>query len=169
MNLNIHAKNCDVSESMREYARSNFSFVSNYNDSSTQITIEVINKNSVQVKSVVKVKSESVVVSVTAPDYYQAITSASKKMKSNLLKATKIKKRHECDSIAESFIKSQEEVVEDVIIEKHQTPLYQMGLAEAISQLQIISSDILFFTEDGINIKVLTKGKDDSIKLFSVN
>lgn len=169
MNVIIHAKNCEITESMRDYAIKNFEFLSEYRNASTQLTIELMKKDSIQIKSIVKTESSSAVITVTSSDYYHAISSVSKKTKAKLNKSSKIKKRHECDSLAESFIKIQEDDIEELVVDKQQLPLYQLDLEDAISQLKNSPDNVLFFTTDGASVQVLTEDVNGSIKLFSTN
>ena len=166
MDLKLHAKNCEITESMKTYALERFSFLKNEEHLSIHLTVELIHKHAVKLK--VSVQPESTVVTVEAVDYYSAINFASKKIKSQRLKTSKTRKRHDCDSIGQSFYNIETNTSNHSLLKETSLPLYHFELEEAMNQIELSLDSILFFTEDGINIQLLVKDHEGIIKLYSV-
>lgn len=173
MNLNIHTKNCEITESMKNYATERLGFIGTENNTYSHLTVELIRKQSVLIKLVVLNNLGHFVVTVEAKNYYDGINSAVKKMKFKMNKASKTIKQHDCSPLAESLYLidtiNTHEAEDEQTLENNILPLYHLELSEAINQLETTPDNVLFFTSDSQSIQTLVKNELGEIKLFSTN
>lgn len=165
MDLKLHAKNCEITESMKAYALERFNFLGDEEYLSVHLTVELIHKHAVKLKA--SVQPESVTVTVEASDYYNGINMVSKRIKTQLLKTSKTRKQHDCHSIGQSFNNIDNNILDEPLLKETALPLYQFSLEDALSQLELSSDNVLFFTEDGTSIQLLVKDEEKTIKLYS--
>ena len=173
MKFNIHGKNIDVTDSIRDYVESKIGRLSKYfknSDLNASVTVRVRGKDQIVE---VTIPADRIILRAedTHSDLYAAIDLVTEKLERQIRKnKSKAKKSLKNVPVFTDFDVSSDEDIDEVIVKRKVIDTKPMSEEEAILQMELIGHDFYMFKNDKTNaICVVYKRKDSGYGIIEAN
>lgn len=173
MRFNIHGKNIDVTDSIKDYIESKIGRISKYfkdTDLNASVTVRVRGKDQI-VEVTIPTDRVTLRAEDTHSDLYAAIDLVSDKLERQIRKnKSKAKKSLKNVPVFTDFEVSTDEDIDEVIVKRKVVDTKPMSEEEAILQMELVGHDFYVFKNDKTNdICVVYKRKDTGYGIIEAN
>ncbi len=173
MKFNIHGKNIDVTDSIRDYVESKIGRLSKYfkeSDLTASVTVRVRGRDQI-VEVTIPTDRVTLRAEDTHSDLYAAIDLVTEKLERQIRKnKSKAKKSLKNVPIFTDFEVSNDEDIDEVIVKRKVIDTKPMSEEEAILQMELVGHDFYMFKNDKTNdICVVYKRKDSGYGIIEAN
>lgn len=173
MKFNIHGKNIEVTDSIKQYIESKIGKLEKYfknTDLNASVTVRVRGKDQI-VEVTIPADRITLRAEDTHSDLYAAIDLVTEKLERQIRKnKSKVKKNIKQIPIFTDFEVSEEEDIDEVIVKRKTIDTKPMSEEEAILQMELIGHDFYMFKNDKTNsICVVYKRKDTGYGIIEAN
>ena len=173
MRFNIHGKNIDVTDSIKDYIESKIGRISKYfkdTDLNASVTVRVRGKDQI-VEVTIPTDRVTLRAEDTHSDLYAAIDLVSDKLERQIRKnKSKAKKNLKNVPVFTDFEVSTDEDIDEVIVKRKVVDTKPMSEEEAILQMELVGHDFYVFKNDKTNdICVVYKRKDTGYGIIEAN
>lgn len=173
MRFDIHGKNIDVTDSIKNYVESKIGRLSKYfknSDLNATVTVRVRGKDQI-VEVTIPADRLTLRAEDTHTDLYAAIDLVTEKLERQIRKnKSKAKKSVKSVPVFTDFEVSSDEDIDEVIVKRKVIDTKPMSEEEAILQMELIGHDFYMFKNDKTNdICVVYKRKDRGYGIIEAN
>lgn len=169
--LIIKSNHFEVTESMKESANEQFSFLNEEALTHLRLKVETLNPHRIRIKAIYQApKQPTQTIEVLTTDFYKGIEQIAKKFKARLKRQEKKIRQHRHKralGLALSEIEAMERELAPKILTSLDVPIYCLTTQEAVDQLNAYDYQVLMYHDRETDLLcTLVRQSDQSIKQY---